>query len=696
MYDARIMFLSIGLVLSMASSLAGAEATLPPLKDGIAPKTVEEAWTGFDPRKEPLDVEVLKEWEEDGVVVKVIRLRVGVFKGKKAMLAAVYGYPKGAENLPGLVQIHGGGQSAQSSFVVKDAKNGYATISIAWAGRIISTNYTVTNKEKEMFWTGNTESPDYRVTTDWGAVDAYHHHCRFKGNNFVQNPPGESTVDPVKSPRNSGWFLATMGARRAITFLERQAQVDPERIGVYGMSMGGKLTVLTAGADSRIKAAAPACGGLSDRSTDGRTLAAVADDKYLERITCPTIIMSPSNDFHSHIEDIPASVEALKTKHWRVVSSPNKNHGDRSEYSVGTRLWFDQVLKGSFAMAETPTIKLTLNTPDNTPHASVTSDPSQIIQSLNVYYTQDAGQPPADRYWRLAKSIKKAGTRTFQLPLVSVDKPLWAYVDVQYALGRTVEAVGYSGEKVTTDTYHLTSLVEMVPQESLTAAGAVATIDESALQEDFDGYQPGSDLHTAFPAFTFSDGISCVADPGFRPGMSLKLRDSPDFEHAWLPLLTVNTAIAPFIGTDKWTCSADIMLDAKEPAPLTVEFRAKNHKKKFTPIVVDSAGAISARGKKTTQLCTVEPGAWWTFSVTYDLNQSEHFQVTIQDAKGSMLAEKTIATQGEVGAVNWVGFIAHAKAAGSLYIDNVILQEVAATAAPAPAPEAAKQRAARP
>ena len=296
----------------------------------------------------------------------------------------------------------------------------------------------------------------------------------------------------------------------------------------------------------------------------------------------------------------------------------------------------------------------------------------------------------------MAKSIKKAGTRTFQLPLVSVDKPLWAYVDVQYALGRTVEAVGYSGEKVTTDTYHLTSLVEMVPQESLTAAGAVATIDESALQEDFDGYQPGSDLHTAFPAFTFSDGISCVADPGFRPGMSLKLRDSPDFEHAWLPLLTVNTAIAPFIGTDKWTCSADIMLDAKEPAPLTVEFRAKNHKKKFTPIVVDSAGAISARGKKTTQLCTVEPGAWWTFSVTYDLNQSEHFQVTIQDAKGSMLAEKTIATQGEVGAVNWVGFIAHAKAAGSLYIDNVILQEVAASAAPAPAPKAAKQRAARP
>lgn len=40
-------------------------------------------------------------------------LRVGVFKGRKAMLAAIYGYPKeavsGGKKIPGLVQIHGGG-----------------------------------------------------------------------------------------------------------------------------------------------------------------------------------------------------------------------------------------------------------------------------------------------------------------------------------------------------------------------------------------------------------------------------------------------------------------------------------------------------------------------------------------------------------------------------------------------------------
>lgn len=674
MYLKRMIFMAIALGLCAAGALAQDEDTLPPLKNGIAPATVEEAWAGFDPRKEPLDVEVLKEWEEDGVVVKVIRLRVGIFKGKKAMLAAVYGYPKGAENLPGLVQIHGGGQSAQSSFVVKDAKNGYATISIAWAGRIISTQYTVSNKEKEMFWTGNTEDPDYRVTTDWGAMDAYHHHCRFKGNNFVQNPPGPSTVDPVKSPRNSGWFLATMGARRAITFLEQQPQVDADRIGVYGMSMGGKLTVLTAGADSRIKAAAPACGGLSDLSTDGRTLAAVADDAYLERITCPTIIMSPSNDFHSHIEDIPAAVEAIQCKDWRVVSSPNKNHGDRSEYSVGTRLWFDQVLKDGFTMAATPTIELKLRTADHSPRVSVRFDQSQMMQSLNVYYTQDGDKAPADRYWRLAKRVEGAGGLTFQLPLVSLDKPLWAFADAQYVLDETVEAVGYSGEKVETGTYHVTSLVERVRAQDLQDAGAVVSLDESMLKEDFDAYKPGRDLHVEFPAFGFSEGISCVADPA-RKGMSLKLEDSADFEYAWLPLLTVNTAIAPFLETEKWTCRADVLLDASEPAPLTVEFRAKDHKKKFTPVIVDTKGAITARGKSTT-LCRVEPGAWWTFSVTYDLNAADSFEVTIQDAQGRTLAMESVEIEGEIGAINWVGFIAHAKAAGTVYVDNIILKQV--------------------
>jgi hypothetical protein len=58
---------------------------------------------------------VLKECEEDGVVMKVLRYRIGMFKGQKAMTAAVYGFPKGGESLPALVQIHGGAQFTDAS-----------------------------------------------------------------------------------------------------------------------------------------------------------------------------------------------------------------------------------------------------------------------------------------------------------------------------------------------------------------------------------------------------------------------------------------------------------------------------------------------------------------------------------------------------------------------------------------------------
>tara|TARA_B110000285_G_scaffold50343_1_gene57192 strand:- start:541 stop:1482 length:942 start_codon:yes stop_codon:yes gene_type:complete len=110
--------------------------TLPPLTNG-APQTVEELWAGYDPRAEPLDTEILYSWEEDGITLKVVRYRVGIFGGEKAMVAGVYGYPTGQTNLPALVNIHGGGQYADYRSCLSNAKRGYATLTVAWAGRIM-------------------------------------------------------------------------------------------------------------------------------------------------------------------------------------------------------------------------------------------------------------------------------------------------------------------------------------------------------------------------------------------------------------------------------------------------------------------------------------------------------------------------------------------------------------------------------
>ena len=51
------------------SGLTAEPDSLPVLGDGEAPSNFEQMWAGFDPRAEPLDIEILKEWEEDGVVM---------------------------------------------------------------------------------------------------------------------------------------------------------------------------------------------------------------------------------------------------------------------------------------------------------------------------------------------------------------------------------------------------------------------------------------------------------------------------------------------------------------------------------------------------------------------------------------------------------------------------------------------------
>ena len=122
--------LTFTLVAMPATTLCGQQAeTLPALQDGTAPDNFAKMWSGFDPRSEPLAVETLQQWEQDGVVLRIVRFHIGTFKGKPARLAAVYGFPKNIvgtdQRVPGLLQIHGGGQYADYQACLANAQRGY-------------------------------------------------------------------------------------------------------------------------------------------------------------------------------------------------------------------------------------------------------------------------------------------------------------------------------------------------------------------------------------------------------------------------------------------------------------------------------------------------------------------------------------------------------------------------------------------
>ena len=479
---------------ALLTALAGAADTFPSIDGQSAPSNLREMWGDFDPRAEPLEVETLATWEEDEVVLRVVRFRIGVFKGQPALLAAVYGFPKGAKDLPGLVQIHGGGQYADANACIANARRGYATVSIAWAGRISSSNYRVNPEGVKLFWENATSNPHYRLTTDWGAVDGYHAPGRHQGNQFPSAKPHPWTLDSVESPRNSGWFLCATAARRALTFLEQQPEVDKSKLGVYGHSMGGKLTVLTA-TDSRVKAAAPSCGGISDRYNNSQLFRdTLGDSESLKEITCPIIFLSPANDFHGRLGDLPKAIGEIRSEQWRVTCSPQHSHQDTAPFEVATLLWFDDHLKNSFQMPDSPTAILRLQSGE-APSLEVTIDESKPIRSVDVFYTQHGRQDetPSDRefttnrFWHHVKPMLVDDRWRAQLPISSTDKPIWAYANVSYALEEPVSGAGYYYRTYTADSFNLSSLVSVAWADEVASSRVVATQERTTMIETFVG-----------------------------------------------------------------------------------------------------------------------------------------------------------------------------------------------------------------
>ncbi len=474
---------SLTLTVSLALAARAEQDSLPPLKDGKVPQTLDELWGGYDPTKEPLEVEVLKEWEEDGVTCRLIRYQVGVFKGAPAKVAAFYAFPKGGAKLPAVLQMHGGGQSAGLDGVVADAKNGYAGMSLNWGGNRLNFG-----RSKMTY-----EGPQ----TDWGKLDATHPPQRNKANHFAGAlTPDEFTLDAVESPRNSNWFLVLIAARRALTFLEQQPEVDPARIGATGHSMGGKLTTDLAGIDKRVKAAVPSCGGagniLESQATElpgcvtskssELEMACVADNAYIPRIACPILWLSPVNDFHGTINNMAWNWRNVPESLVRFSMAPHLNHVHTPAHSITRSLWFEQHLKGSFTMPATPRLELNLKTATGVPLVSMTPADVAAAKQVEVYYS--IGLNNKTRFWRSAKVVRRGDVWEAVCPVMSLDEPLFVYANVSYDTPEKYRNLAQSPGNGNSDVYTLSSRMLTATPAQLQAAGVKATDKPDRMIDD--------------------------------------------------------------------------------------------------------------------------------------------------------------------------------------------------------------------
>ena len=457
--------------LEFAPGLLAAE-TFPPYKANQVPQNVIDLWADYDARREPLEIKVVKEWKEDGVVTRYVTFKVGTFKGADARIAAYYSFPAGGSKSAAFVWSHGGGQRAVRERGIYFAKQGCATVDINWLGRPLEDGI--------------------EENTDWGNVDPTQgpsFYAKALRKSWKQNLQADPfSIDPIASPRNSNWFLLTVAARRAITFLEQQSEVDSTRIGLTGYSMGGMITALAA-IDPRLKAVVPFVGGsgfkhldfpggikgssirlhLRDVELYKRTMDASA---YWPLVKCPVLFISSSNDFHSTFDRIYQSMALLKHSNWRVSTNIHQNHGPGPEQWV----LLNQYLKGADQnIPATP--PSTFSVSGDTATFKIKPEDRDRLVNTEIYFSYDPNS--RTRFWNRADAIQSDDSWSVQLP-VHADLPLYVFALCRYRLERTVQL-----ERGETSTFVLNSVEQSIVPDTVDL-DALAQIPKSrTVFEDF-------------------------------------------------------------------------------------------------------------------------------------------------------------------------------------------------------------------
>ena len=76
-----------------------------------------DLWHGYDPNELPLDAESLERWEEHGCAFEKIRFTAEEVDGGKVRVFAIAGTALTGPARPGIMHIHGGGQTASLDWV---------------------------------------------------------------------------------------------------------------------------------------------------------------------------------------------------------------------------------------------------------------------------------------------------------------------------------------------------------------------------------------------------------------------------------------------------------------------------------------------------------------------------------------------------------------------------------------------------
>ncbi len=411
--------------------------------------SVEDLWADFDPRGLPLQVDIIREWTEDGARWKEFYFTGEVWEGTPVRVYAIYAEPVGASKLPGMLHIHGGGQTVDTEWLRYWNRRGYAAMTFNWGG----------------------EWPDRERYALWGKLEQGNH---LHANNMTTLP----------DPKANSWYHWILVSRRALTFLEQQPGVDPERLGIFGISMGGSIVWNIAGIDDRVKAACAIYGvgwnsypmdtAEPDRSADDPNIRAwrrlLDPEEYAPRAKCPILFLNASTDQHGTMDYTYRTLDDTPTV-TRQVYTPRFRHHIEPEDAATLPLWMDWWLRDGPPLPETPGLSLGLDNA-GVPSARIVPDRPAEVDHVRVYYGVE-NTYPLTRYARSPEATRSGDAWTASLPVSNIGAPLYAFATVYYTSGAALTS----------------RLVKRIPA----ALGAAVVTDEPSIvlgdfREGWDGW----------------------------------------------------------------------------------------------------------------------------------------------------------------------------------------------------------------
>lgn len=350
-----------------------------------------------------IKAKTISSYSYDAVQVEEIKYQSRDYKDNPVWIFGYYVYPKREKALPAILLVHGGGGNAHLGRAANWARRGYAVLAIDLPGK------------GEQRANSRSTGPNMDVPT------------------LLKTQPDLT---------HNYLIHAVAAARNGITYLSEKKEVDPENIGMVGLSWGGVITLLTNGQDKRLKTAVNVFGAgyIPEGCTWQERFDAMTKENldlwnsfidpknFLDTQHAPILFITGTNDHCYYLPTFQKSYEEVKAPK-KIYLVPNLRHRFLANSQRVVWRWLDIKLKGKGTFPKIDHRPAFIR--GNKLIIPITAKSGSKLKRATLYYAK--GQPSSwtKKLWKGINGYYDSGVYYFGVPLSLIHPSIQFFITVE-------------------------------------------------------------------------------------------------------------------------------------------------------------------------------------------------------------------------------------------------------------------------